>query len=299
MGSLLLGLDKAVGVSDKSRNMAGSLTPNEEAQLAQTIEMFEVITQSQPLDYASLEILKEAYIKLGRHQDVVGTSKRIAQAYVQLGQLSSAILEYEGILQQFPDDPDVKAALAEIESKASSLAMAGEAEGGGGMEVDTGVVPKAPAKGPEQVDDGRSAMHKLFVEGKLMAAIDFDQMWETPDMSVSPSMVADPFIQQLADRGIVSMEQSLKLLSERSRYPYIPLSTYDVDVEVARSFPRDICVRWGILPFDRMSRSVLVATANPWNKQAMWEMESSTKSHLIWYLTHPGDLTRAIRKYLR
>ena len=34
------------------------LTPNEEAQLLQTIEMFEVITQSQPMDYQSLEILK-------------------------------------------------------------------------------------------------------------------------------------------------------------------------------------------------------------------------------------------------
>ena len=54
--------------------MAGTLTPNEEAQLAQTIEMFEVITQSQPMDCQSLEILKEAYSKLGRETDVVGTS---------------------------------------------------------------------------------------------------------------------------------------------------------------------------------------------------------------------------------
>jgi len=102
--------------------MSATLTPNEEAQLLQTIEMFEVITQSQPLDYQSLEILKEAYFKLSRQDEVVNTSKRIAQAYVQLGQLSSAILEYESILQRYPDDPDVQAALAGIESKASSFA---------------------------------------------------------------------------------------------------------------------------------------------------------------------------------
>src|SRR5215207_1001247 len=108
------------GQIDRIR-MASTLNPSEEAQLAQTIEMFEVITQSQPQDYQSLEILKEAYSKLGREKDVIGTSKRIAQAYVQMGQLSSAILEYETILQRFPDDPDVKAALAQIESKASSF----------------------------------------------------------------------------------------------------------------------------------------------------------------------------------
>src|SRR6186997_2950674 len=64
--------------------MASALTANDEAQLSQTIEMFEVITQTQPMDYQSLEILKEAYLKLGRHDDVIITSKRIAEAYVQL-----------------------------------------------------------------------------------------------------------------------------------------------------------------------------------------------------------------------
>src|SRR5438874_13055642 len=102
--------------------MAATATSNEEAQLNQTIEMFEVITQSQPQDYQSLEILKEAYSKLNRQDAVVQTSKRIAEAYVHLGQLSSAILEYESILQRLPDDPDALKALAAIESKANSFA---------------------------------------------------------------------------------------------------------------------------------------------------------------------------------
>src|SRR6202142_3383696 len=102
--------------------MAGTLNPGEEAQLRQTIEMFEVITQSQPQDYQSLEILKEAYLKLNLEKEVIGTSKRIAQAYVQLGQLSSAILEYETILQRHPEDKDAMAAMAQIESKANNLA---------------------------------------------------------------------------------------------------------------------------------------------------------------------------------
>src|SRR5204863_3098429 len=106
---------------EMERCMVSTLNPSEEAQLAQTVEMFEVITQSQPQDYQSLEILKEAYFKLGREKDVINTSKRIAQAYVVMGQLSSAILEYESILQRYPDDPDVLAALGEIESKANSI----------------------------------------------------------------------------------------------------------------------------------------------------------------------------------
>src|SRR6188472_2980670 len=101
--------------------MASELTTEEQAQLGQTIEMFEVITESQPHDYQSLEILKEAYSKLGREKDVVRTAKRIAEAYVDMGQLSSAILEYETILQRCPDDPDVQKALKQIESKATNF----------------------------------------------------------------------------------------------------------------------------------------------------------------------------------
>src|SRR5438045_9119793 len=101
--------------------MATTLNAGEEAQLAQTVQMFEVITQSQPHDYQSLEILKEAYSKLGREKEAISTSKRIAEAYVQMGQLSSAILEYETILQRFPDDPDVKSAMQRIESKAKNF----------------------------------------------------------------------------------------------------------------------------------------------------------------------------------
>src|SRR5262245_1652918 len=145
--------------------MVGSLTTSEEAQLAQTIEMFEVITQSQPQDYQSLEILKEAYFKLGREMDVVNTAKRIAQAYVMMGQLSSAILEYESILQRFPDDPDVLSALGEIENKANSLSTQ-PALGDGAEPPKAEAKPVRPKESDtktvrQDVDDGRQAMSKI------------------------------------------------------------------------------------------------------------------------------------------
>lgn len=168
--------------------MSATLTASEEAQLSQTIEMFEVITQSQPQDYQSLEILKEAYTKLGRQKDIIGTSKRIAQAYVQLGQLSSAILEYETILQRFPDDPDVQAALKEIEAKAANFSVQpsigdisapARSSGEAGRSSKTAIKDAAP-----EVDDGRQAMFKLFVDSKIISAGDFDLCWTKVDLNV-------------------------------------------------------------------------------------------------------------------
>ena len=58
-----------------------ALSDEEHNQILQTIEMFEAITQTQPDDYQSLEILKEAYQKIGRQEDFVRVSRRLAECY--------------------------------------------------------------------------------------------------------------------------------------------------------------------------------------------------------------------------
>jgi tetratricopeptide (TPR) repeat protein len=281
--------------------MAATLTESERAQLEQTIDMFEVITQSQPQDYQSLEILKEAYIKLNREGDMINTSKRIASAYVQLGQLSSAILEYESILQKYPDDPDVQKALAEIENRATNLAgpapMMEVVESKPSSTGQTTIMTK-PGAGAAELEDGKAMMRKIFVDGKLVNAGDFDMYWNTP-ADKDPGQTIEPFIQIIADKGLLTIEQSLKIICERSRLAYMPLEKYDVDMELARSFPKGTCRRWCVVPIDRMSKTVIVATTNPFNKQAAVELEKATNYRLLWYIAPPADLVKVLKRVFR
>jgi len=285
------------------QNMAtATLNPGEDAQLLQTIEMFEVIVQSQPNDSQSLEILKEAYSKLGREADVINTSKRIAQAYMETGQLSSAILEFETVLQRRPDDAEVQAALKEIESRASNAGM--PAAGAEPAALTLAPEPVSPAAklslaSAAEIDDGRKAIYKIFVDSKIVRASDFEMYWRTEDLTAPPTGAVEPFIQILQDKGILSVEKSLKLLSDKSRTAYLPLEKYDVDIELTRGFPADICRRWCVLPFDRMSKAVLVATANPFNQQAVKELSQTTPHRLVWYLVPPADLLANLRKAFR
>ena len=276
-----------------------TLNASEEARLRQTIEMFEVIAQSQPNDCQSLEILKEAYTKVGREEDVINTSKRIARAYMQMGQLSSAILEYETVLQLRPNDADVQAALKQIEDKASSAAVQ-QIAGAGPMALTpplatTGFRKKTRATVATEVDDGRTAMYKIFVEDRVINAGDFDLCWRSPDLTVSPPDVINPFIHTLSEKGVLQTEKSLKLLSDKTRLAFLPLDQYEVDTELARGFPMAICRRWCVLPFDRMSKAILVATANPFNQQAAKELAGATPNRLLWYLASPADLIQNIR----
>jgi hypothetical protein len=290
--------------------MASTLTQSEEAQLGQTIEMFEVITQSQPNDYQSLEILKEAYAKLGRDDEALSTSKRIAEAYVEMGQISSAILEYETILQRCPEDKAIKAALEAIESKAGSFPNAEIA-------AETSFSPKplspgahpagftakngkaAPRAIPSEIDDGRKHMSKIFVDSKVVTPADFDACWVKADYTAPLVGVVEPFVQRLADKGVLPIEKSLKLICDHSRFAYLPLNAYDVDIDLARGFAAETCQRWCVLPIDRMSKCVLVATANPFNQQAASELAECTGNRLLWYVVSPVELVKNVRKVFR
>jgi tetratricopeptide (TPR) repeat protein len=279
-----------------------TISDDEAAQLNQTIEMFEVIVQSQPNDCQSLEILKEAYTKLGREQDVINTSKRIAQAYVQLGQLSSAILEFETVLQQRPNDADVLAALKSIEDAAGNMS----AQQTDGFEpaalTPVSDAAKAEAKkgrAPRQIQDGGDTMRKVFVEGKFIKQGDFDLCWRAADLTSPPADVVEPFILALSGKSILPLETSLKLLSDKSRLGFLPLEKYDVDIDLTRGFPADVCRRWCVLPFDRMSKAILVATANPFNQEAARELSEATSHRLLWYLASPNDLIFNLRKAFR
>jgi len=276
-----------------------TLNPGEDIQLLQTIEMFEVIVQSQPNDSQSLEILKEAYSKLGRETDVVNTSKRIAQAYMETGQLSSAILEFETVLQYRPDDAEVQAALKEIESRASNAGMPAAGGEPGALALAANPATKLSLASTAEIDDGRKAIYKIFVDSRLVSPGDFELYWRGQAAAAASSELVEPFIQTLHDKGIVPVEKSLKLISDKSRTAYLPLEHYDVDIDLTRGFPVEICRRWCVLPFDRMSKAILVATANPFNQQAMKELSQATPHRLVWYLVPPADLLVNLRKAFR
>jgi hypothetical protein len=277
--------------------MAGTLSPSEHAQLLQTVEMFELITQNQPNDYQSLEILKEAYSKLGREADLLEATRRVARNYVQTGQLSSAIFEYESILQRHPSDPEAVQALAEIQSAANALEDApnGNGESEAGAATDGKVRPRAIRPAGPTLDDGRQTMMKHFVESKVVLQADFDACWPTA-VPETPDQAIPPFIQVLADRSTLPLDKSLKILVEKSHLAYMPMDKYDIDMDLARSFPPAICRRWCVLPFDRMGKTALVATANPFNQQASYDLGTASRSRLIFYVANPQDLMKAIKK---
>lgn len=289
-----------------------SLTPSEEAQYLDTIQMFEVITQEESSDVQSLDILKEAYLKLERTEEALRISKKIAKAYAELGQLSNALFEYESILQQNPGDKEAEEALAAIESRATDFSSHDEDEedlelsgasldmvsvGGPDLAVDGGPGGKSSKSALAGGDDGKNGMRKLFVDSGAISAQEFDACWPDADEIPQKGKFNSSFIQNLADKQILPLDESMALMCGKNRFAYIPLDKYEIDAEMARTYPGDICRRWMVLPIDKMSKSILVATTNPFNKAAAKQLEEFSKSRVIWYVASPVEISKVVTKF--
>lgn len=272
-------------------------SPQEYEQLLQTVQMFEVIAETQPNDIQSLEILKEAYLNLDRDADAVGISKKVAHAYVHLGQLSSAILEYEGILQKFPEDADSLAALSELEGK-----MAGIANRVAGLD-EKKVASGASSPISDKVDafeDPHESLAKFFVDHQLLSEKDKNtilsalaaQVSQTPSGRPAPSMLS-----LMSERGIASVEKSLALMVEKTRIPYIPFDVYDVDHHRATMVDKEFSMKHLVLPIDQISKTILAVTANPFDGEARACVEKLGK--VQWYLAQPSDIVRQLKDVYR
>ena len=287
--------------------MAVQLTGEENQQLQRTVEMFEAITKSQPDDYQSLEILKEAYHKLGRRADALDASKRLAKAYIKLGQISQAILEYEAIAQEFPDDAETTAALAALELKtaepsnpAPSLAPP-LAEDSKPKTPPAGGSAGAPSSSAHRAkaEDGDRVLANVLIAEKLVTSkavepllAQLKKLRANPDdkaqaLSLAPLLVSDQ---------IAKLEDILLVMVNKSRLPFMPLSIYDVDRETARLLPQDVCWEHCLVPFDLISRSLLIATANPFDQAARKQVEAMVDYHVFWYVAQPSDIMSALRQ---
>jgi tetratricopeptide (TPR) repeat protein len=288
-----------------------SISDDEIQQLLRTVEMFEAITESQPEDYQSWEILKEAYNKLGRREDSLRASKKLAQAHITLGQISQAILEYEGVLQEYPAEPEAVAALAELETKTSQLSTVRQPSGAPLLREDSKPTPPAPtlaagaaaplsSSAPTlELEDGNRALADLLIAEKLVTP----QAVEPLLKRLAANRTADDengqpltLVQLLADDQIAKLDDIVSVLVDRAGLPYLPLSFYDVDRDAACLLPREFCFANCIVPFDVISRSALIATANPFDAPTRNQVESMLPYNVFWYVASPQDICAALRR---
>ena len=285
-------------------------SPEEQAQILQTIEMFEVITRTQPDDYQSLEILKEAYTKLGRTEDTHHTSRKLAEAYFNVGSYALAMQECEALLGHDPNAPEVLAMLGDIESR---LQAAGQTLTGG---LKHGLIAKAMGggegglvrldrkeletynlheRGEEQLAKFLVAQ-QFFPEENATAALEKVQQ---RNKNVQGQTLAASLLVELCGSDTDKIDQIISGLVDRTKGAFIPLEYYDFDRQLARMLPDNLTLGRLCVPFDLISRTIMVTCCNPYDAAGREAVQQSLDYTVAWYLARPSAVLRALQESYR
>ena len=314
-----------------------TLSSEEQEQILQTIEMFEVITQANPQDCQSLDILKDAYQRVGKQGEALTVARRLGDTYVELGQYSAAMLEYEGILQKDSNNAEVMAALGEVEEKlmksgqlkppsAASLGSPPSGSLGGGIDLDfravlsdggTLMATAATLRpdggsgmrlaGAEQInlsltDDGNEPLAKFLVQHRLVTEEVVSSALERvakKNKNLAPNVLGASLIDEICRRGAIELDTLLAGILDRSKFAYIPLEYYDVDRSIVKMLPESLTIGRLMVPFDILSRTVMIATVNPFDSLGKEAVQQLLDYNVQWHLVSPQAMFKVLGEIYR
>ena len=92
-------------------------------------------------------------------------------------------------------------------------------------------------------------------------------------------------------------EDIVQALTCQYGFPYLPLSNYEIAPEIIAIVPADVCVKYCLVPIDRIGRSLTLAMANPLNVQALEEIERLTSCAAQAFVTTATDIKNSIKRY--
>src|SRR5438128_10994683 len=283
--------------------------------------MFEAITQTQPEDYQSLEILREAYTKIGRHDDALRTSRKLAEAYFNAGSYTTAFQQCEMILTREPNASEILAMLGEIESRlqASGQAIVDKSKNTSGLvsspftrndgslispNVEGALIDVDPSRGKglgritnlhERGDDHLAKfliVQQLFGEEEVNAAL---ESAKNVNKDLTGQTMAASILEELCKDKPAQLDTILSALIDRTKFAYVPLEYYDTDRQIAPMLPEYLTLGRLFAPFDLVSRTMMVACCNPFDSAGRDAVQQSVDYTVSWYLARPLALAKTFQ----
>ena len=82
-------------------------------------------------------------------------------------------------------------------------------------------------------------------------------------------------------------------------FPYLPLANYEIDMDVLKTIPVEICRKLCVIPIDKIGRSLTLAMANPLNVTAAEEIEQLTGCSVQTFVSTVTEIKQAIDTYYK
>ncbi len=102
--------------------------------------------------------------------------------------------------------------------------------------------------------------------------------------------------QILVALGHTTEEAIAKALTLQYGFPYLPLSGYELDLEITKMIPEHVAHQYGLIAVDRVGGILTVAMSNPLNQQAVEDIEMITHLKVQVFISTATDVSEAIKR---
>jgi len=103
----------------------------------------------------------------------------------------------------------------------------------------------------------------------------------------------------LIELGLVKEEDIAQALTAQYGFPYLPLSSYDINPETVSIVPSRVARQYLLIPVDKIGKNLTLAMSNPLNAQAIEDVELITGCSVQVFVSTSSDVKRAIEKYYK
>src|SRR5207237_10511192 len=91
------------------------------------------------------------------------------------------------------------------------------------------------------------------------------------------------------------LEKLLSALIDRTKFAYVPLEYYDIDRQIAPMLPESLTLGRLFVPFDLVSRTIMVASCNPFDAAGRDAVQQSVDYTVSWYLARPSAIVKTLQ----
>jgi hypothetical protein len=283
--------------------------PPDERQVWETVAFFEQMLQTMPEDRVSLEVLADAYGHAGDSAKARDFLLRLAQIVIRDNDRAAA-RALHGRLAEYAGEPGVAEILARLASLMVVTATASQPR----RETAPAVAPPVVAPPPQKALDAAQLVNdqgyrRQIINQELELAwllherqfLNEDQYTMlVNDLAELSSKAEEPkplsILYLFQDRQLPGLDKALAMLAEKSGLPLLPLHAFEPQREAGQALPFDYQMVRGALPFDAISRDLLVAVLNPLSEDLRRDVARVTKRACHFFLVSPGDFERAAVK---
>jgi type IV pilus assembly protein PilB len=103
----------------------------------------------------------------------------------------------------------------------------------------------------------------------------------------------------LVELGFVKEEDIAQALTAQYGFPYLPLSNYEVNLEITHILPARVARQYLIIPVDKIGNNLTLAMSNPLNEQAIEDVELISGCNVQAFVSTSSDIKLAIDKYYK